>query len=216
MIRLQRGPVPPVLEANAEQWTNEYVALLRGDPGVPAAAATRYRHPDIKQAVVRDSSGKCVYCESKPRAVAPGDVDHQAPKSVKPERIVDWSNLVFSCPACNTAKGPYFDEALPLLDPYEEDPADHLRFDGPMVTDKTQRGEITMIKLRLNRPELLQRRAERLDGLRQLVRRWMQMEPGPLKEELRTLLQEEAEARNEYTAAAREFLGREGVIPAAA
>lgn len=212
MIRIERGSEPPVLQANRASWTEEYAKLRAGEAGVPAVAETRYRHPEIKAAVIRDSHGKCVYCESRPTAVAPGDVEHVEPKSQRPDRVVDWENLVFSCPKCNTAKGGFYNPDQPLIDPYVVDPHTHLRFDGPMVIDTTTRGELTMIRLRLNRPELLQRRAERLEELRRLVRRWRQMDPGELKNELGRLLLEEADGDKEYAAATREFLTREGVV----
>jgi hypothetical protein len=97
MIRLRRGSKPQVLVANERPWTDAFRRLRAGRDNIPRAAATRYRHPDIKAAVISDAHGKCVYCESRPLHVAPGDVEHLLPKSRFPDLIVEWDNLAFVC-----------------------------------------------------------------------------------------------------------------------
>ena len=45
----------------------------------------------------------CSYCERRiPAGLA---VEHKAPKSIYPERELDWDNLLLSCSSCNSVKG---------------------------------------------------------------------------------------------------------------
>jgi hypothetical protein len=206
MIRLTRGARPPVLDLNADQWRDEYLRLRAGDTSVPAAAAIRYRHPEIKEAVLRDSRGKCAYCESRPRAVSPGDVEHVEPKARAPERVVDWTNLTFACSWCNSYKGEYWSDDTPLLDPYHDEPRQHLFFIGPMVRFSSPRGELTRSLLRLNRASLLESRNERLEAIESLIQRYKAMPDGPDRGALEQVIREEARDDQEYSAAVSDFL----------
>lgn len=72
MIKLQKGPEPNVLQADAERWTAELLAA--GDKA--KAKNSRYGHPDVKAALIAETNGKCAYCESKLLHIAYGDVEH--------------------------------------------------------------------------------------------------------------------------------------------
>lgn len=132
--------------------------------------------------------GKCAYCESKPRRVAPGDVEHFRPKSkVHEDRdhpgyywlAYDETNLLPSCAECNQihAKMTHFpvmgtharepeklvDEQPLLLNPYnrEIDPFQHLEFDvtgQALPRGGSRHGEESRIHYHLNRPELVEGR----------------------------------------------------------
>lgn len=212
MIPVSRGQWPQILAEKAEEWTEEYRRYLANDPEVPAEAAIRYRHRDIKAALIRDSHEKCIYCESAPRHVAPGDVEHIKPKRHFPDLVVDWENLGFVCPECNTAKGDYFDNTEPVVDPYNEDPAEFIRFGGPMVFEQpgNGRGIVTIRKLELDRPELLERRAEHLRDLQNLMNSWAAMPEGPAKDQLAEDIQAASNEPAEYAAASRAFLDISG------
>lgn len=74
--------------------------------------------------------GKCAYCEVQ----AARDVEHFYPKSLFPERMYRWDNLLFACKNCNTDKGDRFnfEGGRPLLlDPCDpaHDPADYFTWD---------------------------------------------------------------------------------------
>jgi uncharacterized protein (TIGR02646 family) len=210
MIRLTRGPLPAILERHGAEWTHEYLRRLNGDATIAAAADTRYRHPEIKEAVLRDSHDKCVYCESRPRAVSPGDVEHVQPKAIAPERILAWDNLVFSCTTCNTSKGTYWSVEAPLLDPYHDEPAEHLSFVGPMAMHRTPSGELACARLRLNRASLLERRVERLEEIAGLLRRLEALPAGSDRAALEAVLVEESADDGEYAAAVREYVALVG------
>ena len=210
MIKLNRGQQPHVLATNAESWKAEYLRLVAGDDSVPRAARTRYAHPEIKASVLRDSHGKCMYCESKPMAVYPGAVEHILPKAPHrfPEKVVDWDNLGFVCFKCNQVKGDYWSEDVPILDPYEDEPSDYLQFFGPLVLSLRDepRGVITVHKLQLDRrPDLIDRKAEHIRKLKTYLQAWRARE-GPLKTVLEEQIRELASDGAEYAATSRTLL----------
>jgi hypothetical protein len=114
-----------------------------------------------------------MYCESQVSHVYFGDIEHIRPKAVGkyPELEFEWSNLGYCCAKCNNAKRDQFDETCPLVDPYSEDPNDHLFGFGPVVRHKTgsERGAITISTVDLNRAELIERRGLRIEALQSSI-----------------------------------------------
>ena len=142
---------------------------------------------------------KCAYCEV-PLTMAVGMVDHYRPKGgainlngeKSPEHYwwlaYEWRNLYLSCPECALAKGNKFPitgrraaieagweeiekEKNVLLDPCVDDPESHLIFsqDG-FVTAATERGEVTIDVLNLNRLTLVEQRRAKLNTARTQLR----------------------------------------------
>jgi hypothetical protein len=208
MIKLAKHPKPQVLVDNEAAWTDEYLRLIAGDVSVPAAAATRYRDPAIKAALEVETSEKCGYCESKVPPVYPGACEHIAPKAMFPERVVDWDNLTYACFECNRAKGSYYDAAAPLLNPYTDDPGDHLRFVGPLCFEVpgSAQGLLTRQRLALNRMGLIERRKEKLERLQYMVATWSAMPQGSARDQYEIEIRRESGADREYTAASMAFL----------
>lgn len=205
MIKLSRGAKPQVLVDNDVQWTDEYIRKVAGDVTVPNAALTRYAHADIKQAVLRDTRGKCMYCESKPRAVYPGAVEHIHPKAKGrfPHDAMAWTNLGFVCFECNRCKRDYWNVDAPILDPYIDEPGDHLLCFGPLVLARSEsaRGVVTVHKLELDRrPDLFERKAEHIRTVKSYVRSWKNEQDGPLKTVLEESIRRYASEGEEYTA----------------
>ena len=128
MIRLTKAPKPKILEDNAEVWTQECLALLQAGGDVPDPIRHRYRHPQIKETLRKEASDKCIYCESKISHVFPGETDHLAPVSQRPDLYLCWENLGYVCKECNRAKGAYYSDLEPLIDPFSDDPGEHLAF----------------------------------------------------------------------------------------
>ncbi len=137
---------------------------------------------------------KCCYCESRVGVSSSPDIEHYRPKrgtrGTQGEYLddhywwlqLDWDNLMVACRTCNANKGTWFplsDESKrapyrgdhaaeePLvLNPYVDNPDDHLLFgDDGSVRPLTQRGDATITILRLNRKGLL---AERLGQLQRM------------------------------------------------
>ena len=88
-------------------------AIRRGEASLDFDRAV-YAHPKVKAALEEAQHGKCCYCESKLKHVAPGDVEHYRPKAaVQQDRAsplehpgyywlaYEWDNLLFSCTVCN-------------------------------------------------------------------------------------------------------------------
>jgi 5-methylcytosine-specific restriction endonuclease McrA len=207
MKRVAKAQKPPVLEANEATWTDEYLAYVRGDPGVPKAAATRYRHPQIKDALKVESGSKCVYCESSLLHNQRGDCEHILPKSRRPELIVAWENLALVCRLCNDIKGEYYDPSQPLLNPFADEPAGHLRFAGALCFAQvgSDLGRRTRRVLMLDRPELLERRGDRLRRIGEMLESWSTLPAGTERDIARREIELEAR-EGEYATACAQLL----------
>ncbi len=115
-----------------------------------------------------------MYCEEKILSSQFGDVEHIKPKSRFPSLKFEWNNLGFVCSRCNNAKSDKFDDSLPYLNPYDEDPSRHILFAGPMIFAKqaSERGKITILDLKLDRVELFEKRLERLNQIDRTIGQW--------------------------------------------
>lgn len=214
MIRLTKGAKPEILCEKEAEWTEEYQEYLReraklpeDDWTIPKAAATRYRHSDVKAAVIQESHSKCIYCESKVPHVAPGDIEHIRPKSLVPDEIVNWDNLCFACAECNRRKLTHLEP--PLLNPFTEDPEQHLLVLGPVIFARAdhERTQITLQLLGIDsRGALLAQRIQRLQSLYDKMQRWRKASTPALRDILREELEAEGNAEAEYAAVARSFL----------
>jgi 5-methylcytosine-specific restriction endonuclease McrA len=207
MIRLEKGPAPQVIVDQGAEWTARWVDFVQNGAEISDTDKSRYRHPDIKAAAIAETFDKCAYCESKVTHTYYGDIEHILPKARRPDLFVSWPNLTLACKVCNTKKGDYYSEALPLLNPYDDDPSEHLRFHGPIVlhVPGSERGEVTVFRLNLARTSLIERRAERIASLKRLIDRWAAAAPGPVKELLLEAIQMELSAEKEYSAALQAF-----------
>ncbi|MFT5466127.1 MAG: hypothetical protein ACI8UO_001225 [Verrucomicrobiales bacterium] len=98
---------------------------------------------------------RCVYCLFREAWYPTGDqafsVDHLAPKSRFPDRLTDYSNLVYACCHCNSAKRDMLDVPDPCLIAY----GDHLEVvDGGEIQGLTPVG-LDLIRIcQLDRPRL--------------------------------------------------------------
>lgn len=207
MIILEKEDVPAILNTKGDAWRTEFLEALAAH-NVSNSTRYRYRHPDIKEAVKRETFGKCAYCETLILHAQPGDIDHILPVSKFPAKIVDWANLTMVCRTCNTRKGSFYDEKTPLVNPYMDNPADYLLMLGSVVLPRpgSQRGATTVNVLGLSRGELCERRQERLERLAPLVHQWALMPLGDAKDYVRGMLLEEAHPPAEYSAAVRAYL----------
>lgn len=211
MIRLHRGDKPPILEQNSETWTEEFLGHNADKPlsEIPDGVRYRYRDSAIKEALKEGAGLKCMYCESTILQVHPGEIEHILPVSKRRELVADWNNLGFVCHVCNREKGDYYNPELPLLNPYEDEPSEHLAFFGPLVLHRSgsNRGEITVRTLKLERrPGLFERRAERIEQLQLLLDRIHALPDGSLKDAVEAALQNELADSREYAATARAFV----------
>ena len=200
MIRLTKGDEPDVLLANKASWTTEYLA---GDD------KRRYAHGDIRAALRDETQRKCAYCEGHIEHVSYSHVEHIRPKKKFPAEVVEWTNLTLGCAVCNTNKGDHYDADCLLLNPYADEPDEHLAWFGPMVMEVTpDRGRSTIAKLDLNRPELLYKRAERIRQAKDLLT-MIAGAPASVATAVRQDLDAMSLSKAEYSAAVRAWLATE-------
>ena len=152
----------------------------------------------IIRAVFRD---KCAYCETPIPATA-STIDHFRTKGgavnlngqKSPEHYwwlaYEWRNLYLACNECVLAKankfpvkGPRMEidtdwsqtntEKAMLLDPCSDDPEKHLVFsEEGFVAAATERGEVTIDVLNLNRPGLISQRQSEIKTVRDQLTSW--------------------------------------------
>lgn len=171
MIKLEKNDKPQVLIDNEENWTQELVEADQNGEDLSSHKKRRYAHPEIRSALVEETYEKCAYCESKLTHIVAGDIEHITPKSKRINLTYSWPNLTLACPKCNNAKNDYYDEDEALVDPYNYEPNIEFDSSGTYIFEKRGRytAGLTINILKLNRPELMERRKEKLDYLRGLL-----------------------------------------------
>jgi uncharacterized protein (TIGR02646 family) len=205
LVRLRKEPEPEALAENGERWSAEYAAYKRGDD-VPAAAARRYADPEVREALGRETTRKCAYCESRIEHIDYPHVEHILPKSRRPDLVCEWPNLTLACTRCNTAKGDYYDPECELVNPYRDEIFAHLIFAGAHVFHRSaERGRVTISKLDLNRSELVARRKEAIETLTRVRDLLEAAMPVPVREALEAELAELLEGEAEYRATTNAF-----------
>lgn len=130
-----------------------------------------WRNVEIKDALIKETSSKCAYCESEMLAVSFGEIEHIRPKSKYPHLVLDWGNLTLVCSKCNNEKRDKYFEELSFVNPYEDDVAEHIFAGGAYLYSSTERGEITIREIKLNDGARLIARDRAINALEQLVRR---------------------------------------------
>lgn len=211
MIKLNKTPTPPVLTTNGVKWTQELLAQLEGGVATDAARH-RYRDAGIKAALIAETNRKCAYCESYLLHVAFGHIEHILPRSGHPELSFEWINLTLACEQCNNRKSDYDSTTEPLVNPYTDDPAEHLLFAGNLVTHLSdQPGLVTVLTLDLNRDTLLDRRREKIEQLLLLIDKWNGLSDGSLKSFVWDEIEHQAAPTAELSATAASYLRARGL-----
>jgi uncharacterized protein (TIGR02646 family) len=183
MIRVTRTQKPPLLAAKEANW-KRHIRLASTD-AARKIAQDKYKHENIKDALIEMFHGKCAYCESDITHIDYGHIEHFRPKGTPAyyELAVDWDNLLLACGRCNGpenkgTKFPLVDKGGPLVNPVKEEPTTHLRFDFDLrlklanVLGISRRGETTQRTLGLNRPQLLKHRSKFVAKLWVIARRY--------------------------------------------
>lgn len=170
-------------------------------PNTSALENGNYKHVDNKEALKKASFEKCIYCESKVTHIYYGDVEHIKPKIKFPELEFEWTNLGFVCAKCNGIKTDKFDENTPFIDPYIENPEDHIIALGPIIQQKqgSEKGELTICEIGLNRPQLIERRKEKIDQIGKTIIACFRTNNQTLKNNALAELKKEAEDNKEYS-----------------
>ena len=209
MIKLEKVAKPKILDSKAKEWTEALVGKLKRGEQPTATEKSRYRHRDVKGALVTEVSGKCAYCESPLQHIHHGDVEHIYPKSLDPNLTFEWNNLTLACEVCNQNKSNKDPLVEHIIDPYGVDPEEHMHFAGTMIFPLgTQEGVSTITILDLNRGELVEQRKERLEKLLLIVDAALRPgTPDVVRRAIIDDLREQAGARNSpYSAMGKCFL----------
>ena len=213
MIKVRRGEPPEILNLKASDWLDELLAA--SSPQARKRREGRYRHPQVKQVLVRVFHGKCAYCESRITHIDYGHIEHFHPKAGPqgdPRLTFEWKNLLLACGICNGAefKGTHFPtskEGGPLINPCDDEPSAHFVFEFEpraglaSVWGVTARGETTERILGLNRPDLREYRSRQIKKLA-CIARLATHDPEAAK-----LFDEAQQASAEYAAFARALAG---------
>lgn len=209
MIKVKRSAKPSILREKATEWTQKLLDAV-DEPKEKKKAEGKYRHKQIKEALVKMFHGKCAYCESMITHIDYGHIEHFRPKSLPAYRAFtfEWTNLLLACGVCNGSeqKGMKFPSELeggPFVNPCDEEPDDHFDFlfdrtsRLATVVGKTRRGKITVRLIALNRHELRAYRSRQVCKLF-LLKQFAQTDP-----EAETIFQEAQQDSAEYAAFAR-------------
>lgn len=146
MIKLNRPDKPCELTPEVEkQLIDEYKNTER----------SVWKKDFITVPLLKMSHNKCCYCETILGVQArPMQVEHYHCKSLYPDEVVKWENLLPSCSECNSNKSTIDTYKTPLIDPSVDDPREYLYLKCFMIKSKDNnilsKGRLTVDKLDLN------------------------------------------------------------------
>lgn len=78
------------------------------------------------------------------------EVEHFYPKSLYPEKVLEWGNLLPVCKVCNGKKGNIDPNEVPLINPLTEEPLQHLTFQNYLCKSLDAMGENSILYFDLN------------------------------------------------------------------
>ncbi|PPD44727.1 MAG: HNH endonuclease [Methylobacter sp.] len=135
-----------------------------------ADLTTEYKNTDnsvwkkgyITKALLTMSFGKCCFCETKIDEESKYmEVEHFHPKSLYPDEVVLWINLLPICKRCNGKKSDHDTKLEPIIHPVRDDPKEHLKLKNYRFCKLTELGESTISAVDLNdRQRLVNKRYE--------------------------------------------------------
>lgn len=162
-----------------------------------------YKHHLNKEALKKANYDKCMYCESKISQIDFAHIEHFKPKAADkfPELEFVWDNLGYACPKCNNAKSDKFHSDAPYIDPYSEDPSEYFVAAGALLFIKngSERSEISIRDIELNRPELLEKRLEKITEIQKSISACHRTTNVALKDAALNELERESSSKKEYS-----------------
>ena len=147
MIKLNLPQEPPELTAQKARLTAEYREKKKTVWSEGAVGET------IKRVLCEMTHNKCAYSEAPLETNGSVmHIEHFYPKSIYPERVVEWGNLLPTCATCNAGKGALDVGKTPIVNPLRDDPKDFLYVEGfrYRACDQKGVGQRTIDVLRLN------------------------------------------------------------------
>lgn len=147
MIKLSRLPKPSFLTpAKVKELTDKYIEN----------GTNVWNNDEIKTPLLASSYEKCAYCECHINEESKYmEVEHFEDKHNNPNKVVEWENLLPSCKKCNGTKGTHDVISEPIINPYIDEPKEHLSLRGYRLKHKTEQGEMSIHVHGLNDSERL-------------------------------------------------------------
>ncbi len=109
---------------------------------------------ELKTALLHLSDNKCAYCECDlTKESKYMEVEHFEDKHNNPDKVMEWDNLLPACKRCNGSKGIHDVVHEPIIDPFKEDPKNHLKLRLYRFREKTLMGKNTIEVVDLNHCE---------------------------------------------------------------
>ena len=145
MIKLNRNYTPVKLTPDfVKEKTDEY----------KATGAAVWNIDWLKEALRGLSHDKCAYCECSVKKESNYmEVEHFEDKKHNPDKVMVWDNLLPSCKHCNGHKSTHDVVKEPIVNPFIDDPRDHLYIQNYRYKYKDEKGRITREVLQLNDEE---------------------------------------------------------------
>ncbi|CAB1262242.1 Uncharacterised protein [Vibrio cholerae] len=110
-----------------------------------------WNNDHIKEPLLKSSNGKCAYCECPLTSESNYmEVEHFEDKMHNEDKVVLWENLLPSCKKCNGSKGTHNVVQEPIINPYVDEPKDHLALRLYRFRGKTAKGSTTIEVVNLN------------------------------------------------------------------
>ena len=183
-------------------------------PNPTALSNGNYKHLDNKTVLKEAGFDKCMYCESKVSHIYFGDIEHIKPKDKFSSLEFNWDNLGYVCAKCNNCKLNKFHENTPYINPYDEEPNNYIIALGPFLKQKrgSERGELTILDIDLNRTELIERRKEKIDKLVKSIDVCFRTSNEILKNNALEELKKEAEQDKEYSLCVKYLLEINNIV----
>lgn len=145
MIKLEKNFTPICLRPAEEA----RLASLYAANGTRVWAAQ-----EIVSALKETSRNKCAYCEARLGVESHYlEVDHFEHKDLYPSKVATWDNLIPSCRRCNGTKHIHDVRTDPIINPYKDDPRDHMGFRDYRYRARTALGKSSIGALDLNNSE---------------------------------------------------------------
>ncbi|MGP4771862.1 HNH endonuclease [Acinetobacter sp. PFS20] len=146
MIKLNRGDRPLFL---TDEKVSQLTTQFKKNP-----KSTVWKHDKIGDGLLKSSFNKCAYCECELQIKdSYMQVEHFKDKDTYPDDVVNWENLLPSCARCNRKKWTLDVITHPIVNPYEDDPRNHLSHEAFRLYAKDEKGKMTIKKLYLNDDE---------------------------------------------------------------
>jgi 5-methylcytosine-specific restriction endonuclease McrA len=93
--------------------------------------------PWLRREIAGMSYRKCYFSETRIEEDSKYmEVEHFLPKSLYPDKVMEWGNLFPSCVKCNRAKGEHDPLQEPIVNPFVDDPKEYFYFENCLYQAK--------------------------------------------------------------------------------